>query len=363
MTRQIRFEEHAHRALIRDWLLPSRRMKRRILPPAIGLVYIGVIALLGGLRADHVFVGLLGMLDLYNEKTRSFLRGFFPFMATGAIFDSMRYFYWEGIAGRVHIAGPYFSRSAGSASARRTWNEWFALHHWPALDLACGFAYLVYVAEYVAFAMWFFFRGQERQLARGGGVVPHRQRPGLCDLLRSFRSRRPEYVSQYGLGPARLDIHPEAAAALRFDALFGTHFFNEMYGRGVDVYGAYPSLHAAYPFIVLVVALAESADLRWARIPAAAFFALMCLSAVYLQHHYLTDAVLGVAYAAVTLWLATRGALCGRRRASRRRRGRRLHRRTRQIPPPPPGALRLRLRRAGAPPRRRRALPRRGRSS
>ena len=51
-------------------------MKRRILPPAIGFAYIAVIAVLGGLRSDHVLIGLLGLLDLYNEKTRLFLAQF-----------------------------------------------------------------------------------------------------------------------------------------------------------------------------------------------------------------------------------------------------------------------------------------------
>src|SRR5450432_1781178 len=100
MTRQIRFEEAAWR----EWLLPAGGMKRRILPPAIGLVYIALVGMLGGLRSDHVLIGLLGFLDLYNYQSRRFLRAFFPFILTGAVFDSMRYFYWAGITGRVHVA-------------------------------------------------------------------------------------------------------------------------------------------------------------------------------------------------------------------------------------------------------------------
>jgi membrane-associated phospholipid phosphatase len=278
-------------------------MKRRILPPALGLVYIAVVGLLGGLRADHVFIGLLGMLDLYNEKTRGFLRNFFPFIATGAIFDSMRYFYWTGIAGRVHVAGPYFFEKEWFAIGGQTWNEWFAVHHWALADLASGFAYLVYVGEYLAVAFWFFFRGQEKPLrviALSFLVV---NVLGFATYF-LFPVAPPWYVAQYGLGPARLDIHPQAGAAIRFDALLGTHFFEQMYGRGVDVYGAYPSLHVAYPFIALLVTLRD-ASLRWARLPAFGFFLLMGLSAVYLQHHYVTDVLLGVAYGALTLWLAT----------------------------------------------------------
>ena len=81
-------------------------MKRRAWPAGLGLLYIALVGALGGLRADHVFIGLLGFLDLYNEKTRLFLSQFFPFILTGVIYDSMRYFYWPGIEGRVHVEEP-----------------------------------------------------------------------------------------------------------------------------------------------------------------------------------------------------------------------------------------------------------------
>jgi hypothetical protein len=300
MTKQIRFNEVEH--WCREWLLPSREMKRRILPPAVGLVYIAVIGLMGGLRGDHVLIGMLGFLDVYNEKTRKFLRDFFPFILTGAIFDSMRYFYWAGIAGRVHVAGPYFFEKQWFGVGGQTWNEFFAVHHWAALDLATGFAYLVYVGEYLALAMLFFFTGRDKPLRVMALSFLIVNVLGFATYF-IFPVAPPWYVAQYGLGPARLDIIPAAAAAVRFDALLGTHLFAEMYGRGVDVYGAYPSLHVAYPLIVFIMTLREK-SVRWARVPAFAFFLLMCLSAVYLQHHYLTDAFLGAAYAGTTLWLA-----------------------------------------------------------
>ncbi len=82
----------------------------------------------------------------------------------------------------------------------------------------------------------------------------------------------------------------------------------------MDVYGAYPSLHVTYPLIAAWAAFRER-DLRWVRGPAIAFFLLVCLSAVYLQHHYVTDVLLGIGYALATLallrgpaWLAQRSA-------------------------------------------------------
>lgn len=288
-------------SLARDWLLPSRTMKRRLLPPLAGLAYIALIALFGGLRIDHVFVGLLGLLDLYNEKTRSFLLRFLPFIATGVIYDSMRYFYWPAIEGRVHVEGPYRFEMTWFGIGGRTPNEWFLEHHWPALDLACGFAYLVYVGEYLTLAFVLFFVRRDRELRTFALAFLVVNLLGFVTYF-VYPAAPPWYVTAYGFGPARLDVHSTPAAAARFDHLLGTHFFAEIYGRGIDVYGAYPSLHVAYPLIAVWTAF-RVRELRWARAPAALFFLLMCLSAVYLQHHYVTDVLLGVVYAAVTLAL------------------------------------------------------------
>jgi inositol phosphorylceramide synthase catalytic subunit len=299
LRRRLGYARALSRSVAREWLVPSRTMPRRLWPPALGLLYIAAVGLLGGLRGDHVLIGLLGLLDLYNEKSRLFLKIFFPFVLTGVLFDSMRYFYWPGVEGRVHVAEPYLLERAWFGVGGRTLNEIFLEHHWPALDLACGFAYLVYVAEYLALALLLFFRGRIERAATFGRSFLVVNVMGYATYF-AYAAAPPWYVTQYGLGPARMDVRPAAAATLRFDALLGTHFFEGMYARGVDVFGAFPSLHVAYPFIAAVLAF-RVRELRWARVPAVLFFLLMCLAAVYLQHHYVIDAVLGVAYAIAAL--------------------------------------------------------------
>ena len=299
--------------LAREWLLPSRTMKRRILPPAIGLAYIAVIAAAGGLRPDHVFIGLLGLLDLYNEKTRLFLAQFFPFIATGVIFDSMRYFYWPAIDGRVHVAAPYLFERNWFGIGGQTPNEWLDAHHTAALDLACGFAYLVYVGEYLAIAFLLFSRGRLHAVRTFALCFLAVNVLGFATYF-VYPVAPPWYVTQYGLGPARMDIEPAAAAASRFDLLLGTHFFQQMYGRGVDVYGAFPSLHVAYPLIAVWMVFSTQ-ELRWLRIPVVLFFLLMCLSAVYLQHHYVIDVLLGMGYTAVTVALVAWNPMARSRKA------------------------------------------------
>jgi inositol phosphorylceramide synthase catalytic subunit len=297
---------------LREWVLPSRTMARRAWPPLVGLAYIGMVAALGGLTRDHVLLGLLGFLDLYNEKARLFLKTFFPFILTGVLFDSMRYFYVPLVDGRVRTAEPYLLERAWFAVGGRTLNEIFQVRHWAALDLVCGFAYLLYVAEYIFLALVLFARGRSS----------HARTFGVCFLVVNvmgwltyfaYPAAPPWYVVQYGFGPARMDVGMHAAAALRFDALIGTDVFGRIYGRGFTTFGALPSLHAAYPFIAAILAF-RMPELRWARLPAVLFFLLICLSAVYLQHHYVIDLVLGVLYAAATVPIV---AAWERRRASR----------------------------------------------
>jgi membrane-associated phospholipid phosphatase len=293
--------------MLATWLLPSGKMKRRFWPLFVSASYLILIALLGGLRADHAGVAALALLDSYNEKTRLFLKCFFPFILTGVLYDFMRYFYWQGISGRVRVEEPYrrdldwFGMTIRQNGARHliTPNEFFLLHHWTILDLLCGFAYLVYIGEYLLTAFYLLLRDQLGVLRVFGWCF-------LCINILGFityfvyPAAPPWYVAQYGFGPAKMDIHPNPAAAQRFDLLFGTHFFEGIYGRGVDVYGAYPSLHVTYPFLVAWICF-ELPELRWLRVPAIAFYLLMCLSAVYLQHHYVMDVVLGTVYAILAL--------------------------------------------------------------
>jgi membrane-associated phospholipid phosphatase len=286
-------------ASTREWLRPSRTMRRRAWPIAAGLLYIALVWACGGLRPDHVFVGLLGLLDAWNEKTRLFLARFFPFILTGVIYDSMRYFYWPAVDGRIHVAEPYRLEKSLFAISGRTPNEWLDVHRSAVLDLLCGFAYLVYVGEYLAVALLLFFHRRLDVLRTFAIAFLVVNLLGFATYF-IYPAAPPWYVSAFGLGPARMDIHSAPAAASRFDALLGTHFFDAMYGRGVDVYGAYPSLHVAYPLLA-AWAVFRTRELRWARVPAVLFFFLMSLSAVYLQHHYVVDVLLGYGYAAATI--------------------------------------------------------------
>jgi membrane-associated phospholipid phosphatase len=182
-----------------------------------------------------------------------------------------------------------------------TLNEVFARHHWSVADVVAGLTYLAYVIEYLGLAMLLFFRGETRRahtFARGFCVV---SALGFITYV-VYPAAPPWYVAAHGLGPAQLAAVPSAAAATRFDALLGTHVFANAYGHSVEVFGALPSLHVAYPALAMLT-VRRTPSLRWARVPTTIYALLMCFSAIYLQHHYVIDVLLGVTYAAITALL------------------------------------------------------------
>src|SRR4051812_15060366 len=109
--------------LISVALLPSGRLQRRSWPLFLAGAYLGLLWVLGGLKAENALVASLVLLDSYNELTRRFLGYFYPLVLTGVFYDSMRFFYWQGIQGHVHVAEPYYRDLAwfgiAAASGRR----------------------------------------------------------------------------------------------------------------------------------------------------------------------------------------------------------------------------------------------------
>jgi membrane-associated phospholipid phosphatase len=80
-----------------------------------------------------------------------------------------------------------------------------------------------------------------------------------------------------------------------------------MYSKGSSVFGALPSLHCAYPLLLVIQGWRSFGPKL--RAVALAYYAAMVFSAVYLDHHWIIDALLGSAYAATVagaMWLYAR---------------------------------------------------------
>src|SRR5262245_56273630 len=244
-----------------------------------------------------------------------------PFVILAVVYD------WLGLARSfvaargVHVLGPYaFDKllfGVGDGLGRLTLNELFARHHWAVVDLVTGFAYLSYVFAVAGFAIFLAVAdrspaGMARTRALGWTFLGVNVASFVIYVL--WPVAPPWYVAAHGLGPVEVNAAASPAALARWDALVGIPYFANFYSQASDVFGAMPSMHCAYPMLLVMF----GRELGRIRLLAAlvSFQLLMCFSAVYLQHHYVSDVVAGTLCA--VLGYAVERALSRRQALARR---------------------------------------------
>ncbi len=280
--------------------------RRMLLPTTLGLgAYLVVMGLTSGIRFEQLFlVGLALALVVGGEGGRRFFVGMLPFLFYGLVYDLTHFTQPLVRYLHVHVVEPYRFDLAvfgiRTAGGILTPNEFFARHHWPAVDFVTGLAYIVFIYWVLLFAIYLglFRRDEEgrRLMARFGWVFFFMNLVGFATYY-VYPAAPPWYATDYGFGPANMAARASAAAAIRWDELTGIHYFAGFYGRSADVFGAIPSLHASYPLLVFLYG--RKLRKTWYDVSSFLFFLLVCFSAVYLQHHYVVDVVVGILYALV----------------------------------------------------------------
>ncbi len=299
------------------------------LPVFVVGLYWGLLATFAGeITNNHLmYGGAILLLSQIKQPLRPLgvrpLDFVLPFLLTGVLYDSQRY-WGEAVRGVPHIAEPYLLEKrlfgVSSPNGTLTLNEWFGLHLHPVLDFMAGGAYLTFIGVFVLVAAYFTRRiyfdtdSESTPIQRQWSA----RAPAWSFLVVNvlgfatwflYPAAPPWYVDLYGLDTILLDVPMNPARTLRFDALFGTSFFTGMYGAGSNPFGAIPSLHISYPILSVVFAM----RLKRLRTFTIVFSSLVGFAAVYLNHHYLIDVLLGAFYglvaAAITIagadWLAT----------------------------------------------------------
>jgi hypothetical protein len=110
----------------------------------------------------------------------------------------------------------------------------------------------------------------------------------------------PWYVQAFGFGFQPLTAGSTAGLA-RFDGFFGISLFASLYAKGSNVFAAMPSLHSAYPVVVLYFGLKN--NLGWVNLFFATVTAGIWFAAVYTSHHYVLDVGAGAGCAAAGIAL------------------------------------------------------------
>jgi membrane-associated phospholipid phosphatase len=231
---------------------------------------------------------------LRESRLLTFAAYLSPFVASGLAYEVLRRL--VPYRGSVHVGDLYEQEarlfSVVTAEGPRALSEVIARHVHPVLDVWCGTTYFLFLIEVVGVAGYLFFRARPKMLELSLGFFAVNIVGWVIWFM--YPAAPPWYVDQYGTGPAVLNVVSSPAGLARMDALLHVPVATTFYSKSANVFGAMPSLHAAYATLVAWVVFPLGGKLRFLAI---AFAASMCFSAVYLRHHYILDVIAGVALA------------------------------------------------------------------
>jgi hypothetical protein len=260
------------------------------------------------LRWEHIaLLVLVPLLAYTHARTKKLLVGIYPIGLVGVFYDVMRLVKNMGVRpDTVHdcdlrdIEMHLFGFSSGGE--KLTVQDWFQAHPSTALDLYCAIPYGTFIYVSLGFAIFLYIRDF--------GALKRYTWSFLALNVMGFATYHiypaapPWYFHAHGCAIDLLAKASEGPNLARVDALLGVPYFHAFYGRASDVFGAVPSLHVAYPFLIVLEGWRHFRSVL--RILSVWFFASMLLAAPYLDHHWIVDEIVGVVYCLAVFWAARR---------------------------------------------------------
>ncbi len=267
----------------------------------ITILYLLWCSFTGGIRQEHYYLIIIWVTAYYlSDKSRRFILGFSIFIIYWIVYDSMRALPNYEVA-QVHIKQPYdfekFLFGINENGKLLTPNEYFFNHHSPFFDILSGLFYINWVPVPLAFAVYLFFKNKYLfikfslvfLLVNIAGFV----------IYYLYPAAPPWYVNLYGFD-LHLGVPGNRAGLARFDELTGIPIFESIYNKNANVLAAMPSLHAAYPVIVLYYGIkARLGKINWLFL---VFMLGIWFSAVYSGHHYIIDIIVGASVALIVIF-------------------------------------------------------------
>jgi inositol phosphorylceramide synthase catalytic subunit len=249
-------------------------------------------------RVEHLLIMIgVPLLAFLNARGKRLFLGLLPMGLLGLVYDSTRLIKNVGLTPeRVHVCDlrALDMRIAGVSLAgeRGTVHDWVQAHPSPTLDLICAIPYGTFIFVIVGFAVFLYVKDYARMRLFGWAFLVLNIAGFATYHL--YPAAPPWYFHEHGCTVDLNALPSEGANLARVDALLGIHYFRDFYGRAAEVYGAVPSLHVAYP---LLIVLFGWPTLRWpGRAFAITFLLAMCTAAVWLDHHWIVDIFIGLAY-------------------------------------------------------------------
>ena len=277
-------------------------LRNSITVTLFSVLYLVLSVVFIGYKSDQLFlVVLFNSLYYISSASRKFILGFLIFIIFWIIFDSMK-IVPNYLFNKIHIQELYQTEKIlfgiNDAGTILTPNEYLQKHSKTFLDVLAGIFYINWMPIPLLFA-FYLFRKNKMQFLHFALAFLFVNLIGFA-IYYAYPAAPPWYVQQYGFD-VKFDTPGNTAGLARFDTYFGINLFHSLYAKSSNVFAAMPSLHSAYPVIVLYFGLKNKLGLI------NVFFALfMCgiwFSAVYTSHHYTLDVLAGITCAVTGLFL------------------------------------------------------------
>jgi inositol phosphorylceramide synthase catalytic subunit len=224
-------------------------------------------------------------------RTQRLFRAVLPLALLGLTYDAMRYVQNVGLsADRVHDCDLRAIESSLFGRPGWTVHDWLQAHPAAWLDRLCAVPYGTFLFVTVGFALWLYVRAGAAATQRFAWAFFAMSLAGFV-TYHLYPAAPPWYFHAHGCTVDLATRASEGPNLARVDAWLDVGYFHGLYGRSNDVFGSVPSLHVAYPALILLEGW------RWlraaGRAAAIGFAAWMAFAAVYLDHHWIVDVLLG----------------------------------------------------------------------
>lgn len=268
-----------------------------------------------GLRPDHFFLSLIVLVFLLFGKDWGirFLIDWSPFILFWIAYDMMR-----GIAdsmkGYIYVAEPFdlemllFGWLTGS-TVPAFYLKHFQINHGGEFLKIFFDVYTasIYVLHFIAPLLlgWFFWHtlNERRNYYLFIYTFTVLNLMALLTFM-IFPSAPPWYVDRYGFEQPSIGVLDSAGALVNFDKLIGADYLQSLWNTfNSNRFAAIPSLHAGYPTLIALFIWLRFRGITWlfGAYPLSAWF-----SAVYLNHHYIIDLIMGSFYVVVAYLITKR---------------------------------------------------------
>jgi len=177
-------------------------------------------------------------------------------------------------------------------------NEYLRAKSTTSLNIITGLFYLCWIPVPVSFATYLFFKNKRQFLYFAFTFL-------LVNLLGFvvyylYPAAPPWYIQEHGF-----TFHPMTMGSTgglsKFDNYFHINLFKSIYAKGSNVFAAMPSLHSAYPVIVVYYGFKNR--LKWVNTIFIIVMLGIWFTAIYASHHYVLDVIAGIITAIIGISL------------------------------------------------------------